>query len=491
MATSYNWEDRGAGGAHASEQFISVLNVPNPSGTGTLQFNVRDEMARGQLQSILDDISSGVNFIGICTDPLTDTGDASHTNPIHISGMADTVTAEAGDIVIVRKDSYSPKAKQDKEFIWSGPSDSGKWNLFGEVNIEDFGELAWLNASNLQTASNVVTGTTLNKAATTSTGAVEVLDSVSAELTSGTVAVTGTITPGAITQGTVTPSAKFIKPEKVVKTITSAELHNAAVGVTGTITPGAISQGAVTQDKKYITTPEVVKSVDSAELNNAAVGVTGTITPGAITQGTDNSTYGYMKTTTVATEGVVLSANATTETLTFTTATKNETVYQSAAKTDTGAVAYASAVALNAPSMASITYNLEGTVTDKSVDVTTTPGTGCAISDTTSTGATAVVTNVSVADPTMASITHSLSGTVTDKSVDINKTDGDAYTVSDATSTGATKILQAVSVGNPTMASITHDLTGSVGKAITVTPTKAYIKTVDTASKVGIEKKSS
>ena len=385
MATSYNWEDRGTGGAHASEQFISVLNVPNPSGEGILQFNVRDEMARGEIQSILESISGGVHFIGICTDALTDGGT---TNPIHISGMADTVTAEDGDIVIVRKESYSPAAKQDREFIWSGGT-SGKWNLFGEVNIEDFGELAWLDASDLQTASEVVTASGAVTINSTAAGGTAVITAASGTVVTDTgVDVTGTITAPTITQGTKTPTNKYA--------------HDVAV------------------------------------VTDTSVDVTGTITGPTITQGTKTPTNVYGHNATFTTEGVVLSANATTETLTFTTSTT---------------------------------------------------GTATLVNNTEASADTTILSDVTYGNPTAGNITVA-AGTLTD-----TLTTGTASIIN-STETGGTALLSDVSFGNPTMGDITITA-GTLTDTLTTADVSTMITTGylhqadDTKSKVGIEKKSS
>ena len=238
-------------------------------------------------------------------DALTDGGT---TNPIHISGMADTVTAEDGDIVIVRKESYSPTAKQDREFIWSGGT-SGKWNLFGEVNIEDFGELAWLDATDLQTASEVVTASgavTINSTAAGGTGVITAASGT--VVTDTSVDVTGTITAPTITQGTKTPTNKYAHDVAVVT--------DTSVDVTGTITAPTIQQGIKTPTNKY--------AHDVTVVTDTGVDVTGTIAGPTITQGTKTPTNVYGHNAKFATEGVVLSANATTETLTFTAATPGD-----------------------------------------------------------------------------------------------------------------------------------------------------------------------
>ena len=335
---------------------LSKVSVPDGAG-GSTSYYVKDAESRRKIDDLYGIVEGGVHFIGICTDAIEDGGT---TNPVTITGVTGKVTPDAGDIIIVRKSSYTPAAKQDKEFIWSGTSSSGQWNLFGEINIDDFGDLAWTNLSQLQTDTEVVTASGAVTIDTTASGGTAIL------------------TAGSIPANVVTDTS---------------------VDVTGTIPANtiSISQGTKTPTYKY--------AHDVSVVTDTSVDVTGTISAPSISQGTKTPTNAYGHNLTVATEGIVLSANGTTETLTFTAAgTGTATVINNTeASADTTLL---SDVSFADPTMGDITI-AAGTLTD-----TLTTGTASVI-NTTPEGGTALLSDVSFADPTASAITIS-SGTLTD-----------------------------------------------------------------------------
>ena len=168
MATSYDWEDRGQGGSHADDLYVSKLTIP-VAGGGTADYFIRDEQSRAKIQDILNSISSGVVFIGKTNTPLTD-GSTTATITLKEGGTYSkqvTLTSDdVGSLVTVDKTAYTPALPQDAEYVWDG----AQWIEFGSSG--ELGAFAFVDTGDV-TVSDLVdtTGTHTAAISTTSTGA--------------------------------------------------------------------------------------------------------------------------------------------------------------------------------------------------------------------------------------------------------------------------------------------------------------------------------
>lgn len=203
MATSYDWEDRGTGGSHADDLYVSKLTIP-VAGGGTADYFIRDEQSRAKIQDILNSISSGVVFIGKTNTPLTD-GSTTATITLKEGGTYSkqvTLTSDdVGSLVTVDKTAYTPALPQDAEYVWDG----AQWIEFGSSG--ELGAFAFVDTGDVTVTDLVdTTGSSTAAITTTSTGAT--YDSTKAPtvaLTSGTVsgsvgtALTGTATYSEVT----------------------------------------------------------------------------------------------------------------------------------------------------------------------------------------------------------------------------------------------------------------------------------------------------
>jgi hypothetical protein len=248
MATSYNWEDRGQGGTHADDLYVSKLTIP-VAGGGTADYFIRDEQSRAKIQDILDSISSGVVFIGKTNTPLTD-GSATATITLKESGAYTkqvTLTAEdVGSLVTVDKTAYTPALKQDAEYIWDG----AQWIEFGSSG--ELGDFAFVDTGDVVVDRLVDTSATHTATiSTTPTGATyDDTKAPTVELTDGTVsgsvgtALTGTATYNEATGiSAAAPSgsetANYTPDGEVNVTAASGATGEVVTGVTITATDSA------------------------------------------------------------------------------------------------------------------------------------------------------------------------------------------------------------------------------------------------------------
>ena len=252
------------------EGWLSKITLPSGD-----EYLIRDDASRTKIQEILNDLKGGVVYSGKLKTPLTDgatTATVTKTDDSTVTLTAD----DAGALFVVDKTAYSPEAKQDKEFIWNGTS----WDEFGSVGA--LKTLAYMDPSDIQTASAVVTDTSVD--------------------------VTGTITGPTITQGSDSSTYKYLNPVTVVT--------DTSVDVTGTITAPTITQGSDSSTYKYLNPVTVV--------TDTSVDVTGTITGPTITQGADASTYKYIQSNPCVTgvdNAVKINTTVSNETLVFATTT--------------------------------------------------------------------------------------------------------------------------------------------------------------------------
>lgn len=100
-----------------------ISKITLPSGT---TYDIKDAVARQDIEDVRESISSGVTFIGQTTTAITD---QATTNPITIEG--ESVTATKGDLIVYGS----------KEFIFSG----AKWIEFGDMG--SLGDLAFKNSA--------------------------------------------------------------------------------------------------------------------------------------------------------------------------------------------------------------------------------------------------------------------------------------------------------------------------------------------------------
>lgn len=198
MATSYDWEDRGQGGSHADDLYVSKLTIP-VAGGGTADYFIRDEQSRAKIQDILNSISSGVVFIGKTNTPLTD-GSTTATIMLKEGGTYSkqvTLTSDdVGSLVTVDKTAYTPALPQDAEYVWDG----AQWIEFGSSG--ELGAFAFVDTGDVTVTGLVdTTGSSTATITSTSTGATyDPTKAPTVALTSGTVsgsvgtALTGTAT---------------------------------------------------------------------------------------------------------------------------------------------------------------------------------------------------------------------------------------------------------------------------------------------------------
>jgi len=248
MATSYDWEDRGQGGSHADDLYVSKLTIP-VAGGGTADYFIRDEQSRAKIQDILNSISSGVVFIGKTNTPLTD---GSTTATIMLKENGDytkqvTLTAEdVGSLVTVDKTAYTPALPQDAEYVWDG----AQWIEFGSSG--ELGAFAFVDTGDV-TVSDLVDTTGTHTAAITTTPTAATYDDTKAPtvtLADGTVsgsvgtALTGTATYNEATGVSVTaPSGSETANYTPAGDVT---VTAAASGTTGEIVTGVTTTGSAT-----------------------------------------------------------------------------------------------------------------------------------------------------------------------------------------------------------------------------------------------------
>jgi hypothetical protein len=146
-STRPEWNDP----TYTDVPYVHKVTVPTASGR-TAVYYIRDAAARREIEKLIQSMTQGTRYIGVSTTPLVD-GDT--TNPIVITGETDPVTAINGDIVVVSKDAYTPAATQDKEFIYNGST--GKWDQFGDINLNDLGDFAFVDVGHASFTPNVTT----------------------------------------------------------------------------------------------------------------------------------------------------------------------------------------------------------------------------------------------------------------------------------------------------------------------------------------------
>lgn len=124
-----------------------ISKITLPSGT---TYNLKDEQARNDIESIERGLAGGVMLIGTTTTELTD---GATTNPITVNGKS--VNVNAGNLV-----RYGLE-----EFLYDGTS----WVLMGDLS--SLGSLAYKDsASGEYTLSGTVSQPTFTGTSTTSTG---------------------------------------------------------------------------------------------------------------------------------------------------------------------------------------------------------------------------------------------------------------------------------------------------------------------------------
>ena len=80
-----------------------------------------------EAREVIDALGNPMTFLGVTSTAITDGGSQ---NPITIDG--DSVTVDNGDVVI-----YG-----EQEFIWVGPSATGRWYLLGDISVPTLGAFA-------------------------------------------------------------------------------------------------------------------------------------------------------------------------------------------------------------------------------------------------------------------------------------------------------------------------------------------------------------
>lgn len=184
-----------------------ISKITLPSGT---TYDIKDTVARQDIEEIKESISSGVSFIGQATTAITD---QATTNPITIDD--EFVTATKGDLVVYGS----------KEFIFSGT----KWIEFG-----DLGSLGALAFKNSATGGFAPAGTVSQP---TFTGTQSNVTITSEDNSSGNYQPAGTVSQPTFTGGTVnstgkfTPSGSVAAPTVSVKTAGSTTTVNSITDV--------------------------------------------------------------------------------------------------------------------------------------------------------------------------------------------------------------------------------------------------------------------
>lgn len=313
MATSYDWEDRGQGGSHADDLYVSKLTIP-VAGGGTADYFIRDEQSRAKIQDILNSISSGVVFIGKTNTPLTD-GSSTATIMLKEDGTYSkqvTLTSDdVGSLVTVDKTAYTPALPQDAEYVWDG----AQWIEFGSSG--ELGAFAFVDTGDV-TVTDLVDTTGSSTATITSTSTAATYDSTKAPtvaLTSGTVSgsvgtsLTGTATyteatgvsaatPSGSTTANYTPdggvtvtaasgaTGEVVTGVSITSTATASNLtgsgasvvpsYSFAVGAsdeTLTITPASAITAVQTSDLTAVTDIATGVSVSTGDLGFEGTGV--------------------------------------------------------------------------------------------------------------------------------------------------------------------------------------------------------------------------
>lgn len=184
-----------------------ISKITLPSGT---TYDIKDTIARQDIEEIKESISSGVSFIGQTTTAIAD---QATTNPITID--SESVTATKGDLVVYGS----------KEFIFSGT----KWIEFG-----DLGSLGALAFKNNATGDFTPAGTVSQP---TFTGTQSNVTITSADNSNGNYQPAGTVSQPTFTGGTVsstgkfTPSGSVAAPTVSVKTAGSTTTVNSITDV--------------------------------------------------------------------------------------------------------------------------------------------------------------------------------------------------------------------------------------------------------------------
>lgn len=248
MATSYDWEDRGQGGSHADDLYVSKLTIP-VAGGGTADYFIRDEQSRAKIQDILNSISSGVVFIGKTNTPLTD-GSTTATITLKEGGAYSkqvTLTSDdVGSLVTVDKTAYTPALPQDAEYVWDG----AQWIEFGSSG--ELGAFAFVDTGDVTVTDLVdTTGSSTATITSTSTGATyDPTKAPTVALTSGTVsgsvgtALTGTATYTEVTGVSAaapsgTETANYTPAGDVTVTAATGTAGEVVTGVSITATDSA------------------------------------------------------------------------------------------------------------------------------------------------------------------------------------------------------------------------------------------------------------
>lgn len=184
-----------------------ISKITLPSGT---TYDIKDTVARQDIEEIKESISSGVSFIGQTTTAIAD---QVTTNPITID--SESVTATKGDLVVYGS----------KEFIFSGT----KWIEFG-----DLGSLGALAFKNNATGDFTPAGTVSQP---TFTGTQSNVTITSTDNSNGNYQPAGTVSQPTFTGGTVsstgkfTPSGSVAAPTVSVKTAGSTTTVNSITDV--------------------------------------------------------------------------------------------------------------------------------------------------------------------------------------------------------------------------------------------------------------------
>lgn len=116
---------------------MSVISkITLPSGT---TYDLKDEYARGQIETLQTAVSNRIKYVGKTTTALTD---GATTNPITLSGQDGSYTASTGDMVIYEETGDDQTNQhRPKEFIFDGT----KWQEFGSTGV--LGNLAFKDSA--------------------------------------------------------------------------------------------------------------------------------------------------------------------------------------------------------------------------------------------------------------------------------------------------------------------------------------------------------
>lgn len=240
---------------------------------GGTQYDLKDAKAWSDIADIKSSITAAMHWLGYTTTALTD---GATTNPIIIDEAS--VTAKAGDVVAVAGSGSGSAA--DKEFVFNGT----KWQEYGST-----GSLKALAFKDSATGSVTAAGT----------------NAASAVSFSGTTS------------------------ETVLKGVDDA-------AVLPSFTEGAFSAGTLPSFKEGTFSKGTLPSFTEGAFTAASLG-TGFVTAGTAAtyshSGFSGGSLGNATKSAFATEGIVAEVNESTETLTFSTASKSNAVTEQGAFT--------------------------------------------------------------------------------------------------------------------------------------------------------------